>query len=795
MKYNSFLLVICLAAFSCTLLGQTILPQQTSVFRPKLLMEKVLKERDLQSFVQSSTWGQKTQVSEKKFWIVFSDRSNNMTYQKPDASSAKYKSLSFNEEVRIAQITNDFALIYKDPKTQYPYISSEAECMGWIPMKNLLLWTSCPANDRGIYNKALLVVNLDYANATDKTYNSYYYTPYDSDRAYINQPGMEFFFIMKEENDMVLLSHQHTLEEGATTQTLYGWVSKHAYIAWNQRSCLEPNWDTDEVPRLTSVSVKAKNGLTNTYRFGQIWTKDNSDEDRYRIPAAIFRYPILDNDNYDNTIYKCTTFGNGGNAGGQDLGEVIKTWQTALEKQESVLKKMQNLNLIVVIDGTKSMDPYFASVKEAIVKGCEYFGSNYTPRVGIVIYRDYKSSMGLIETLKMTNAKDQSWKSFLDEGAEKCKQDVDSLMDMEEALYVGLNTALDTKLMGYKSDESNLILVVGDCGNHLNDKDERCPTEAELIKKMTDNRIHLMSFQVRRNNAQPWILFNRQMSKMLKNSIQARYDALGLGTKIKFAEVSNGYDLKREDGEEQMFFVGATRYAMEGTEMAPVELTNLMAKNFRIFGEAVQAQIDLVAQFRNGRPVTEDQEQRTATEKMNEAILKQLLGETTYNDIVKKNKMLAFTGYTPKVSSSGIEYWKPVLFISRSELQSLLDRLSDVDESAKTGDRLPLINAIKALVRSMLPGVSDKEMDQKGLGEVMALIAGLNAATKTMTSNRSLADLGDPRVVSAAEFNTIVTDFQRKYKNLRNIINDKNYRFICRVNQVMYYWIPVDELP
>ena len=125
----------------------------------------VLYKGDADAIANSSDYGQNQQPSggRKHYWVAYSDRANNTTYNSPSISSGEFSHLRFNEKVRIAKIQNGFALAYREPVEglTYPNISDNAEPRGWIPMKNLLLWSTCPTDSKGIYEKALLAANID----------------------------------------------------------------------------------------------------------------------------------------------------------------------------------------------------------------------------------------------------------------------------------------------------------------------------------------------------------------------------------------------------------------------------------------------------------------------------------------------------------------------------------------------------------------------------------------------------------------------------------------------------------
>ena len=157
--------------------------------------------------MKSGDWEQSNTA--EKFWTVYSDRSHNTTYNSPSVSGGKCGELKFNEEVRIAKIENGFALVYSEPKKgfNFPQISSSAESKGWIPMKNLLLWNSCPTDDVGIYHKALIVANLDKMKKGDTDFSVRFENPETRDNPKQLVASMDFFFIMKKgPNNMVLLA-------------------------------------------------------------------------------------------------------------------------------------------------------------------------------------------------------------------------------------------------------------------------------------------------------------------------------------------------------------------------------------------------------------------------------------------------------------------------------------------------------------------------------------------------------------------------------------------------------------
>ena len=113
--------------------------------------------------------------------------------------------------------------------------------------------------------------------------------------------------------------------------------------------------------------------------------------------------------------------------------------------------------------------------------------------------------------------------------------------------------------------------------------------------------------------------------------------------------------------------------------------------------------------------------------------------------------------------------------------------------NAGSNDRKPYVNAIKALIRSMVPDITEREMDEKDVKEVMALISGLNETSKSL-KGRTLIQIQDETIVPIAEFDAMIAEFRNKYNKLKKI-REQKYPFSVERNKTTWYWIPVEDLP
>ena len=774
------------------------LPLQTEVFAPQLFQEKTIKESDIENFQKDANWGQKKPVTNKKYWVVYSDRSENPAYTLPQVNSPIKTKLNFNQEVRIARIENGYALVYEDKLNDYPNISKFAKPLGWVHMSKLLLWNSCPTNDAGIYNKALISAHI--TKETDKNKEMKFYKLFKNPEMETSEniaPTMDFYFIMKKlDNDMVLLAKECKMD-GASNQVLVGWMEKTSYVPWNQRSCIEPTWSPKDVEQFvannTRVGVYYEPEMITdvlNYDFGKPNKIGESQFDSLRMSPNVLRYPILDYKSGKDKVYKCNAFGLIDGA----MNEAILLRDSIIAIKNSGINMVKNMNLIICIDGTKSMEPYFPAVEKAINEAMKYVPDNQNLKVGIVIYRDYTDGAGVVEYLPLLSPKDSRIPKFLKGGSYGIKSS-EADHTFAEALYKGIETAIDPEKMGFKTEHSNFLLVVGDCGNDENDK--KCLSSSELLNRMIKNNVQVMSFQVFRKNDYAWSLFNDQMSSLIQENVQKRYDRLGTGVKVAYNELSNGYDLNSENSEQM--YLGSIRYGRLNEPMKGEELKDLIVESVNTFTEYINKTIAIINDIDNINidviNTTVNEDNVTAT--TNAARLREIIGKDNYSMIKKINGLFSYIGYTPKTDIQDRNYWKPVIFISSDEFDRLVEKLEPVYNAAlnDSNDRKPYVEAMKALLRSMLPDISETEMNAKGTQEVMNLITGLNVEVGSKASKGyTLMQIQDPKSVSHQDYIEIIRNFTLKYKGLKKI-KSRGYNFIFQSNNIKYYWIPLEDLP
>lgn len=785
------ILLLFLLVFTGFIAFAQTLPSEVEVCYPKIFHKPIIQEADVRKFQSDSRFGQN--VKTNRHWIAYSDRSNNKLYKTP-GGTATCGVLDFNEKVRIAKIEkNGYALVYSEPmeSVKYPEISPRAVRRGYVHINNLLLWHTCPANEFNIYNKALLCVNLDKKQSTEL--GRLYGNPVTKDDYTQLQTDMNFYFVMKREGNMVLLARQHSMEGYVDGTILVGWVADGSFVPWDQRSCLEPTWDRHDVETFTANKVRYKIYGEDDRQMREAPVVDEDfdtkikgqgEKYKYRMLPHLLRFPILSTmvSERGDTVYKCSTFGTA--SGGRNLISQLENRPDYTKVSDDILKNMSNIDIAIVIDGTKSMGPYFQAVKKGIRDAEQYFESDkFRIRVGLVIYRDYTDGEEhKVEVYPFVDSKSRKLAELLDNGGSGYGFKSSSRdRTLEEALYLGIDTALEK--LDFNPNHSNLMFVIGDCGNHRDDKKF---DRDEIVRKIVDKEVNLMGFQVNLGQAEAYDNFNSQLLYLMNKSLLAKYKALEESSTVQWRNTDDGYEL--ENNHSSKLYSGK-HYGpkQKGKVMDAERLTALMGDAIEYFKSSINAQREAVASVGfGGNAFVEGV-------KINEEYARKKMGDEAYELAKHGHNLMAFQGYT-RQKTDGRNVYKPVLFISAQELEALLKQLQGVNAAAASqNDREPYINAMKALVLSISPGLTEEQIQNTDLGEVMKMVMGLNEAPDAL-KRYTLADIGNKIKVKPDEYRSLVKKFSDRYDHLSRISRTE-YKYTYKANNIKYYWLPIEYLP
>ncbi len=757
-----------------------VLPKEVKVGKPSILKPAhgTYKKSDLMMEFRSGTkWGTKSTV--KEFWKVYSDRNRNTLYADAALTTKLSTMLAFGQPVIIADVKGDAALVYEDSKIErFPVIPSYAKSLGWIPMDNLLLWDKCPTDDRGVQYKALIAININKM-AGREFKGKYYESPTSMQEPKDLLMDMNFYFIMKETPDgsRVLLCRNPSI----FGNNLYGWVDDNAFSRWDQRACLEPNWDIQyaDSHKGQSVGVYGDQQLTagnkvTSWEFG----KSNGDKDRwniYRMAPEQLRFPIVERVQEGADWIHCTSFSDRHGKANYDSGS-----RSVTNDVERMRQMRGQMNVIIVAEATTEMQDVFPAIKNSI-KQCENFGNQgLKVKVGAVLYRNSAQGESGVEVVPLTSYDDQLLLSKFDTSKANGKL-TNNVRDV--ALGDAFNKASNPKLMGFNKDQNNLIIVVGSRGAPENDTKLESP---ETKSQLMDNNVQVMSIQVMRNQSGSWVRFNDQMRDIIYSNVNSQYAAIGDHADFKQRRQGDGYNFyskKNSDDRDKSVLFAQIRYGKElGSPLTGAQITKYLDNGINKFAETTTQWTDHF-------------EESLGNIQFDPAFLERYLGKSGYQKWQKVKAISAFDGYTRQKDMDGEPYWHYVMYLSDDELRKLLEDLKPAYLAAKaqSDDRKPYVDAMRAIVKAHLGQNEDKGIDSMDADELQELIYGLDVHTD-MTYRRTLKDIQDPRTVTLIEFSRMLKKFNDNYEKLQSIHND-GYTYRVKMGQNYYYWIPIEDLP
>jgi len=307
---NIILLVLACMVICTSTTGQS-LPKQCKVWLPEYIANTNnvqpdwKKSQKWQDWVIAKIKNNDFGTANTLVWQVYSDRANNQTYTESNNSSAAHSTLGFMEQLNIAEIRNDFALLYKSNEISNDLkISKDAQCFGWIPIDNLLLWQETPKTHSKIYQKALVIHDPIKHGTTAEKNPSFFLEPDKKAEINSSQRAEEFdiMFVLKTANvgnsKYYLLSRD--VLTGSSMQSVYGWVSEEYITEWDQRLLLEPTYNPQTVTHYKSKNMyptvfyemdDAREFWTNEKTQNPLWKYN--DFSTKRMKTNMMRFPIL----------------------------------------------------------------------------------------------------------------------------------------------------------------------------------------------------------------------------------------------------------------------------------------------------------------------------------------------------------------------------------------------------------------------------------------------------------------------------------------------------------------------
>lgn len=736
------------------------------------------------SKIKMNDFGKNTKV----VWVVYSDRENNQTYTSPSSSASGHSRLGFGVKLFIAAIKNGYALVFTDDYVNvYPTINPTAKAKGWIPVDNLLLWETCPKNKSQIFQKGLVVHDPTKFKTDIEKNPPYLLEP--RQHAYTNQlqraKDLDILFVMKTTNVdgtlYYLLSKEMNCKD--RERAIYGWLPEDYITRWDQRLVLEPTFATSAVnyytknkinPSIFSAASQARTLYSNGQSQSPLWEYRNFSAKR--MDAYIMRNPIIAE--AGTSIFNVAA-----------ISSLQTTNPTTLADNKREIEELttaqDNINVIFVIDATTSMRKYYPAVATAL---SDIMKRNFSSKikVGAVLYKDYKDPDRV--QYKPVTSKIEEVIGFINTN----KDNLGSIdADDWEAMFLGLETGLDSTKMDYKSRHSNFMILIGDAGNHRIDPEGRRWQDivSHLAQKMSDNNINFLAYQVNNAGTSAYDDFAMQVGKLQKelaDKIKSRIKSGDLEFKLKS---NRFYFLTRRGSSVELPVYDSYKYASSRQSETTTGLQNIITTNITEFQKFISDRLDLLEAGDLGISADGD---------LRESQLREIFRLSgwqenridSYITYLKQGGSAKFLGYAPeKTSSSDYKLFDYVLFFSQDELTDLIQQLSKINSPSVISSKKTYQDAVISMGQAMLGQFDETDIRNMDMDELLGQIYGVPIKMQS-------CGIKIDKIISMnqSELDNYIKQFRDKLQGLKNI-NANSYNGRFQSNGITYYWIPFSDMP
>lgn len=754
-------------------------------------------------------------------WQVYSDRANNPTYREPGGSPNPKLTLDFLDAFFVVAEYKNYLRLVKDPKRKRNKLSSQAIDFGWVPKENLLLWKHClVTNLQEKINKKAMVLNTketlkgpeDIVAETD-------FITFSKDPGFKRQTTkisklFEVFYIYKIEGNSVLLGNDARITgtEDQVNDIIRGWVPRNRINFWDHRLAIEPNMSKDAIrerknnldymPRimLDKPTTEKYIQLAPYNQNNVIW--ENGDKKVRRI-GQWRRFPIISNENSldAHAIMQVGVMGEIRFFDRELKHKSIDTDKNASIQRKYNLEraKVRNINIVFAIDGTRSMKDYFEPVSTAIADIIPRIKSEYsknTVRFGAVVYRDFAEEKRLCEQTPIT-ADDKEIIKFIQEIDPRDDYD----KDIPEAVYYGLDKALRM----FPDSQTNVLILVGDAGNHVPSKEIE---QEDLLRWMSKKDVSFLSFQVHHESrSKSYDEFVSQSENLIQSLANIDYNKDKILSRS--LEISSQRPaLVNIDNNRKMLTnspkIGRIVYADKDSYIDPaiieteireiIDATNKMTEDVLSIAARVFDQGDRVIDA-----IEEEKPPSEYVDTYGPAVRRFInrIGIPQENlDIVKRKRyQMYLPGYTAmQVKGQTHPLFKKVLLLTKEELANLVIDFGKLLNSQDKNQRKAMQNSWLTLLKKNIGG-TDEELLNLTMEEINMKVFGIPGSSSSMLRSLRLKDITEKSKLSHDEFGKYRTMIEKKQYNLKRIFNQDNYEYSFMSNDQLYYWILEDLLP
>ncbi len=326
----------------------------------------------------------------------------------------------------------------------------------------------------------------------------------------------EIRFVFAESEKAMLVGRTDRMTVANSKSVLVGWIDKDHIVSWNTLIGIEFYKDNYserkecEIGKIFNSERKLKANKS------PMFTEGNTPEP---MPHYANRFPTLEKRD-NGSSYKIAYIGNAFGKGQGKEKVVYSATQVDAEKNK-IMKVIQNddVQIAILIDGTKGMENHIGAVKTAVGKFLrEYQGKNgMTANIAIAIYRDYpvgdkvfEKMTGFTRDLDTLQRAVGNVRIITSQGRDRGPG------KYPEALFLGISRTMNEFEWKGSDQGEKYILLIGDHGNH--EQYDQYPQDKEFTAQkigqaLKGKTITLCALQV--NITGKWRKYNEMFKRQI----------------------------------------------------------------------------------------------------------------------------------------------------------------------------------------------------------------------------------------------------------------------------------------
>lgn len=771
----------------------------------------------------------KVNKTKKQFWTIHIDREGASVYTSYSGTNkVSDVTLRTGQPLTVAEVRNGRAQVFDMVKESsgFPNISKEAEAIGWVDLNQCFLSSFCLKGEGmlsgkkgqtfSLPRKAILApkTNLKSGEKEELTFYSLPSAnskPFNSQR-FLFQP----YYIMKEDNGWFLLSQTDKMSADpiAAKGQMVGWIKATNVVEWGTRTTLEPNWDGQAKGRYSSgipaypydnSGRSAAQKYQSDATIGRAMTKFECKGQR--MSGEKMRPISLRNDN--GVVKSLLTLNPG-----SDINEQLKEEIARIKEQQN------NINIVFVLDGTKSMDPYYepcvAAIEEAS-RSIRAKSSASNIKFGVVIYRDLGHPSDALELLPLSRNID-AVKNFL--RGVQCKSIGDK--DIPESMFYGLYDGVDQ--LNLPNNQSNLLIHIGDAGNPVENDPTKQPingkyrSEKDVANLISDLEMNVVSFQVNRSNHPSYFHFGQQMKTILTKAADNNQVARNASWKGQ-RKVDSGYEIQTSNSADDapiipVFELTLAQNGQTSTRVLQDAIEDAIVSMERMTQERI---IWLEKQITSAEPNPEFEKWLRVNLKnqgKSDADINDIIRalNTSGGDIIKT----AYTVQDVTWTDSKTPPFRSVIYLSEREFRQLMNQMKDLNDLANDVSTNQRKEFIDILITQVLvsAGISPSNLSATQMDNYREQLEAKTMAEIWESLFGYVPDYGDHVVnlplgrfekapqgktsekgINEKDWDDFFEAFISKYKSIKRY-SSQRYPFYKLIGaDDRYYWIDALEMP